>query len=189
PIGARILAVVDCYDALTSDRPYRPRLSDDEAIRILLERRGSMYDPLIVDTFTKAHTSITVDESTSVGPPPQVLAEIVTARKTTAVQVTTPVLDEIAASADEMLTLYELARSLAGQVSVVDAGDVIANHLRRLIPASLCVFYLYDERAADIQARHVVGDGANMVRGMRIPIGQRLSGWVAAHRQTICNSD
>ena len=33
PIGARILSVVDCYDALTSDRPYRPRLSHDRASR------------------------------------------------------------------------------------------------------------------------------------------------------------
>src|SRR5437868_14649728 len=55
PIGARILSVVDCFDALTSDRPYRPRLSDDEALNILLERRGSMYDPLIVDTFVSVH--------------------------------------------------------------------------------------------------------------------------------------
>src|SRR5207302_9419233 len=53
PIGARILSVRDCFDALTSDRPYRPRLSDNEALDILLERRGSMYDPLIVDTFAK----------------------------------------------------------------------------------------------------------------------------------------
>src|SRR5205085_11727630 len=50
PIGARILSVVDCFDALTSDRPYRPKLSDEEAIAILQERRGTMYDPLIVDT-------------------------------------------------------------------------------------------------------------------------------------------
>ena len=41
PIGARILSVVDCFDALTSDRPYRPRLSDSEAVKILLERRGT----------------------------------------------------------------------------------------------------------------------------------------------------
>ena len=41
PIGARILAVVDCFDALTSDRPYRPRLPDQEAIAILTERRGN----------------------------------------------------------------------------------------------------------------------------------------------------
>ena len=51
PIGARILSVVDCFDALTSDRPYRPRLSDDEAMRILVERRDTMYDPLVVDRF------------------------------------------------------------------------------------------------------------------------------------------
>src|SRR5207253_6542092 len=37
PIGARILSVVDCFDALTSDRPYRPRLSDEEALAILNE--------------------------------------------------------------------------------------------------------------------------------------------------------
>ena len=45
PLGARILAVVDCFDALTSDRPYRTRLSDEEAIAILMERRGVMYRP------------------------------------------------------------------------------------------------------------------------------------------------
>ena len=56
PIGARILSVVDCFDALTSDRPYRPRLSDREALNILAERRGTMYDPLVVDTFAKVHT-------------------------------------------------------------------------------------------------------------------------------------
>ena len=40
PIGARILAVVDCFDALTSDRPYRPKLTDEESTAILLDRRG-----------------------------------------------------------------------------------------------------------------------------------------------------
>ena len=35
PLGARILSVVDCFDALTSDRPYRPRMSDEESFRIL----------------------------------------------------------------------------------------------------------------------------------------------------------
>ena len=50
PIGARILAVVDCFDALTSDRP-RSRLPVEEAIAILTARRGSMYDPFVVDVF------------------------------------------------------------------------------------------------------------------------------------------
>src|SRR5262249_1074152 len=55
PIGARILSVVDCFDALTSDRPYRRAMTDQAAIDILLERRGRMYDPRVVDTFVQAY--------------------------------------------------------------------------------------------------------------------------------------
>lgn len=51
PLGARILSVVDCFDALTSDRPYRAALSTEEAFEVLRERRGHMYDPMIVDAF------------------------------------------------------------------------------------------------------------------------------------------
>jgi putative nucleotidyltransferase with HDIG domain len=58
PIGARILSVVDCFDALTSDRPYRPALSTEAALAILAERRGTMYDPLVVDTFVRIHRQL-----------------------------------------------------------------------------------------------------------------------------------
>jgi putative nucleotidyltransferase with HDIG domain len=58
PIGARVLAVVDCFDALTSDRPYRARLSDQAALAIVAERRGKMYDPLVVDTFLKIYPTL-----------------------------------------------------------------------------------------------------------------------------------
>ena len=53
PIGARILSVVDCYDALTSDRPYRAAMTDEQALGIIRARRGSMYDPVVVDTFER----------------------------------------------------------------------------------------------------------------------------------------
>jgi len=188
PIGARILAVVDCFDALTSDRPYRPKLSDEEALAILHQRRGSMYDPLIVDTFARVH-SISPSEPLPIGPPADVLNTIASSRRGATSDSHSASPDEIAASGDEMLSVYELARALAGQVSISDAGDIIAKHLQRLIPSSLCVFYLYDRALDDLEARHAVGDGATMVRGMRVGLGQRLSGWVAANRQTIANSD
>ena len=60
PLGARILAVVDCFDALNSDRPYRPRLSVSEAFAILRDRRGTMYDPLVVDHFISAYHEMVV---------------------------------------------------------------------------------------------------------------------------------
>jgi putative nucleotidyltransferase with HDIG domain len=188
PIGARILAVVDCFDALTSDRPYRPRLSDGEALRILLDRRGSMYDPLIVDKFAAVHRDIAPD-SLGFAPPRHALSDLIGSTQTIASADEQHRFDEITASSEEMLTLYELARAVARQTGLPDTADVIAQHLKRLIPSSLCVFYVFDPSTDDIEARHAVGDGASLVRGMRMDLGTRLSGWVAANRQTICNSD
>jgi len=188
PIGARILSVVDCFDALTSDRPYRPRLTDDDALAILRERRGSMYDPLIVDAFVRVHKEIAPEQQSS-DPSRRSLGEITSSSHLPSARVETAPLDDITHSSDEMLTLYELARTLGGQASLNDAGDVIARHLRRLISWSLCVFYIYDSTVDELEAKHAVGDGAPLVHGMRIPLGERLSGWVAANRQTISNSD
>jgi len=63
PIGARILAVVDCFDALTSDRPYRARMNDADALEIIAERRSNMYDPLVVDTFFKIYGALRTNEA------------------------------------------------------------------------------------------------------------------------------
>jgi diguanylate cyclase (GGDEF)-like protein/putative nucleotidyltransferase with HDIG domain len=188
PIGARILAVVDCFDALTSDRPYRPRLSDDEAIKILKDRRGSMYDPLIVDTFIQVHSQIAPD-SLPASIHKRSIEGIRSAFEDTAPETGTPRLDEIAASSDEMLTLYALARALSGQLKRADAADIVAKHLRRLIPSSLCIFFFYDAKVDDLEAALAFGDAGSLVKGLRIPLGQRLSGWVAANQQTIVNAD
>lgn len=51
PLMARIVAVVDFFDALTMDRVYRPAFSDEAALRMLGEQRGSAFDPRVVDTF------------------------------------------------------------------------------------------------------------------------------------------
>lgn len=53
PIGARLLAVIDCYDALTSDRPYRRALSRERAVAMIRARRGTMYDPAVVAAFLR----------------------------------------------------------------------------------------------------------------------------------------
>jgi putative nucleotidyltransferase with HDIG domain len=58
-LGARILSIIDCFDALTSDRPYRRRMPVHEAIHVLRSRRGTMYDPRLVDTFVALQPSLT----------------------------------------------------------------------------------------------------------------------------------
>ena len=51
PFGARLIAVADSFDAMTSDRPYRNALSAHQAIQILLEGRGTQWDAAIVNAF------------------------------------------------------------------------------------------------------------------------------------------
>ncbi len=51
PLGARILAVVDAYDAMTDDRPYRKPMTHEQAIAELQRNRGQHFDPEVVDTF------------------------------------------------------------------------------------------------------------------------------------------
>ena len=53
PLSARIVAVADVYDALTSKRPYKPAFDHDEAVAIIREGRGSHFDPDLVDVFLK----------------------------------------------------------------------------------------------------------------------------------------
>jgi diguanylate cyclase (GGDEF)-like protein/putative nucleotidyltransferase with HDIG domain len=189
PIGARILSVVDCFDALTSDRPYRPRLSDEEALNILLERRGSMYDPLIVDTFVAVHKQIAPQPS-PIGLDPAALNEITSSTQSAfALLAGTVQLDGIVASRDETATLRELSTALAGQTTVLQLGDAIAKHVMRLIPFSLFVLFVYDFETDELDARYVTGEAGLPLRTMRIGLGRHLSGWVGANRQTITNSD
>jgi putative nucleotidyltransferase with HDIG domain len=189
PLGARILSVVDCFDALTSDRPYRPRLSDTEAIAILIQRRGSMYDPLIVDTFIAVHGTLAAEGSDDSARPANALATITSGVASAEPTASVVRLENIAASTEETLVLYDLARALTGYLTVADVGAIVTKHIRRVIPASICVLYVYDTGTDELHAAHAEGEGAADLSGIRIPRGQRLSGWVAANKQTILNSD
>jgi putative nucleotidyltransferase with HDIG domain len=184
PIGARILSVVDCFDALTSDRPYRPRLSDDDALCILRKRRGSMYDPLVVDTFIRVHVeiapSILID-----GPPPGLLNEVSTGTK-------------IAATTQRNSTIQPMFSAIGGEGPGLEIGvfeqiigtnekEIVAG-VKEIIRFTLGVLFLKDAATNELEARYTFGDSSEFVRGLRIPLGQRLSGWVAVNGQTIVNS-
>ncbi len=54
PLGARIIAVADSYDAMTSNRPYRAGMSVSKAAYILREGRGQQWDASIVDAFLRS---------------------------------------------------------------------------------------------------------------------------------------
>ena len=178
PLGSRILAVVDCFDALTSSRPYRPRMQDRDALQIVSDRRGSMYDPQVVDALKDA-TGISTSERAT-----QLAAAVV------AVPVSQPV--ERADHNREDLgfeTLFDLARALSGATSLAHLGEIAWIHFRQHLPVCAFVLYGYDEGSDTITAIYTAGDEAWGIHAAKIPLGERLSGWVAATGQTVMNSD
>ena len=187
PIGARILSVVDCFDALTSDRPYRPRLSDQDALRILQERRGKMYDPLVVDTFQR----ILPDLVTSTPSDPNVtsLHSINQSLSTDALTVRRERFEEIAASRTETVALLQLAQDLSRDKTSHSLAETVLRHLRSFIPAQLGAMYLVDRTKDELVATLAVGDNSGLLTDVRMPLGRNLSGWVAANKQSIRNSD
>jgi HD-GYP domain-containing protein (c-di-GMP phosphodiesterase class II) len=60
PMASRILTVCDAFVALISDRPHRPRVSEDEAVDVLRASAGTHYDPAVVESFVAAKTRIAV---------------------------------------------------------------------------------------------------------------------------------
>jgi putative nucleotidyltransferase with HDIG domain len=165
PLGARILQVVDCFDALTSDRPYRRALPDDEALAILMERRGAMYDPLIVDTFASVKDKLAAAS-----------ADTSTQLERT---LTPPVKPEKPrANLEPLVQGSEVAKTAhAALTSTIEATG-----------ARLAIFFVRNPRTDELMTLVTAGR-EKLSYSFSMPVGSRVSGWVAANGRTIVNAD
>ena len=116
-----------------------------------------MSDPMIVDTFLSVFQTLSAEIGPSVAPTTPSVAQsraLNQIAKASANQDAEPSerFDDTSASTDELLALYDLSKSLSSPIALADVGDVIAKHVRRMIPASLCVFFVYDS-ADDVPRR------------------------------------
>jgi len=181
PIGARILSVVDCFDALTSDRPYRPKLTDTEAIAILEARRGVMYDPLIVDTFKALYGQIVI---------PTTLTHNDTVALTARMQLreTLSSATRFAKVGSPNLPENMVVDSSIGTAESLDLPysiEVIASYFARLLPHSLLVLYKLDRAASLLRVAGAWGNNPELVRGHSIALGKGVSGWAAVRGRPI----
>jgi len=190
PVGARILSVVDCYDALRSHRPYRRALSAEQAMAIIRERRGTMYDPAVVDAFVSIQATI---ETEAVDDPlPEVLDRFATAaremRRSDPASAALPL--ELRLSATDMvLRLYEHLSALGSDAGIDVTCDTVSRYLLRLAPAGLIVFYRRDDAADEVVTAYASGFCEALVRDVRMSLGHGVSGWVAANGRSVINAD
>jgi putative nucleotidyltransferase with HDIG domain len=183
PIGARIISVVDCFDALTSDRPYRRAFSVERALRVIIEASGTMYDPRVVEAFVRIKDTVLRPGALPVSPSrSDALAQAShathsTSGMDTAIQASTISLagrlGHVIGRSRDLTTICE---SLYEELSVLAAGLTI-------------MIYQYDAQLDRLFGRAAAGIHRDVSVGLTIGVGLRLTGWVAAHRRTIVNSE
>jgi putative nucleotidyltransferase with HDIG domain len=191
PIGARILSVVDCFDALTSDRPYRSRMTNEAAIAILMERRGVMYDPAIVDMFIAAHERLMPAE-TAVHPVTRAVGGA-RSRERSSIQDTGPA--PIPAQApestisEEVLGVSSLARAIGGEANLADAGALSWMMLKQMLPCTAMGLFFHDEENDTVFGGYAAGSHTAMLQTLSATPGEGIVGWVAAHRRAAFNAE
>ena len=210
PLTARILTVVDCFDAVREDRQYRKGMTREEAIEFLRKDRGTHYDPQIVDLFVEnlpefeeqiakmkkgeqSFTPLEIEETEAIrkARPAAGLAEEQGAGKGSKARPAEYLQTILAAhqSSHEIVALYEIAQTLTGSLDVQDTLAVVASKLERIIPFETCVVYLCDETGGGAVARHVTGLHAESFRGRVVEPGQGVTGWVITNNRPFANTD
>jgi putative nucleotidyltransferase with HDIG domain len=182
PLGARILSVVDCFDAITSDRPYRCAMPHDEAIRILRSRMGTMYEPRLVERFIQIQPELAMHRAFEA--PAEAFDSI--GRIARAVEEGP---SQGRRERDMLAATFELGAAITAAPTITDALSRSHATLKRLMPAATCVLFVYNRGTDELAAAFASGIHSDAILGLSIPRGQRLTGWVAAQRQAIVNSD
>ncbi|HXZ78748.1 MAG TPA: HD domain-containing phosphohydrolase [Terriglobales bacterium] len=202
PMCARILAAVDCLDALNSHRQYRRAVPLPEAMEVVAAESGRAFDPRVVDVLKRRYLELEkLAQTQMTGAGRQRLstdlrlsnaaapASGFAPEKLRPLDVITDgnFLSSIAAARQEAQTLFELSHELGNSLSLDDTLSVLSVRLRKLIPYDSIAIYVLREHV--LVPEHVSGDNFRVFSSLQIPVGEGVSGWVAAHRKPIVNGD
>ena len=200
PLVARIISVVDFYDATRCDRPYRKGMKREESLALLRSMVGSAFDPKVVETFIKhveefdrmidsqdikeqvASTSA-IDDKTSTKPDAGLAPDILGVSEEVAAG-----FRSISEAQREVFALHEIAQTIGSSLNLSDTVTLIANKLRAIVPFDTCVIYLVDDPSGKAIAAHVVGEEIEVFKRRRINIGDGITGWVIANSRSMCNA-
>jgi len=145
PLGARILAIADCYSTLQADRPYRPARSEADALAVLREFSGTSFDPELVDLLIARLGGRAPSSEEAIDQSLWALTEPLALR-------------DIAGTHREAQTLYEIAQSLGSSLGVTDAMALIQQKVSRLVPFTTCALFLGDDEEGFV-CRYAHGPG------------------------------
>jgi putative nucleotidyltransferase with HDIG domain len=200
PLTARILSVVDCFDAVREDRQYRKAMTREEALDFIMSGSGTMYDPRVVGVFIthlpEFEAEILAERN---NPTPTYgiapLEELSEAARLVApaAGLAEPEEEEKSGPAEfalkELRSLYDMAQS----VNVARGRDntlaAFTDKLQSLVHYDLCTVTIVAPEGDENVIAHARGQHADLLLGRKIAIGEGVTGWVLANHKPFFNSD
>ena len=197
PLVARIISVVDFYDATRCDRPYRKGMKREDSLALLHKMTGSSFDPKVVDLFSKhvadfdklignediqEQVASQLDLNNKSKPDAGLASDIMGAPDSSLG------FRSITQAQREVFALHEIAQTIGSSLNMNDTVTLISNKLRAIVPFDTCLIFVVDDRSGRAIAMHVVGDHADLFEHRRISIGDGITGWVIANGRSMCNS-
>jgi len=198
PLVARIISVVDFYDATRCDRPYRKGMKREDSLGLLQKMSGTAFDPKVVNLFVKhviefdnligredieeqvasEHMDLTNKARPDAGLASDVLG----------VPDDATGFRSITEAQREVFALHEIAQTIGSSLNLNDTVTLISNKLRAIVPFDTCVIFIVDDRSGKAIAMHVVGDHKELFKLRRMSVGDGITGWVIANSRSMCNS-
>ena len=188
PLTARVLAVADVYDALTSSRSYRSALSHQEALTIIRQSAGSHFDPRVVEAFLSVIEEI-VAQMAEEGQGPlasqtvERSGEMLSPREL-ALNGANQAARDIQRASSELWALYEVAQTLSSSLGLQETIDILARKLEAILPGTACLFLLRVEHEETLLVRAAVGVNRDYFYESHTISSTSRSVTVARHRRS-----
>ncbi len=190
PLGARILSIVDCYDALRSDRPYRSALSREATLEYISSEAGKSYDPDIVVQLLKHISELEAnlpglgEHSDSL---PKTLSIAPGIEPWTQKGLSNTVFHDIASAHREVQALHEISQAVGRLLNVSETLTLLGDRVGKLIPRDSCAIYLMSSNGQTMSPFYVDGKHSDQLAQMTSNVGEGVTGWVAANHRALLN--
>src|SRR4030095_8838401 len=190
PMTARILTLSDCFDAVREDRNYRKAMTRDEALTMLSEGSGTVFDPDVVRTFLDHLEEFEAEIREKCTEPQRIqLVQLPGTSRLPNPDNGPMVYERIRSAHREVITLYDIAQTIGTSLDLRDTFAVFSSRLEDIVSYTTCVLYLVRPDATDVEAAHIAGRYAEIFKGKGVPSGAGITGWVVANRHPMHNCD
>jgi diguanylate cyclase (GGDEF)-like protein/putative nucleotidyltransferase with HDIG domain len=188
PLGARILAIADSYDALRSDRPYRPKLSRQLALDYMRSERGKSFDPHLIDFLLDHVESLEkLRQEVHRSSPSRVIQDFGEPFRPGEASDTRTVFQDIASTYREIQAIYEISETVGKSLNISETMEILAEKINELVPHEACAIFVVKPEQNRLFTQYASGRQVDLLESITVRVGEGVSGWVAANNQPLMN--